>query len=91
MNGADLESEFKICHVHLCPPRMDDRIRPRVSVYLELEQSGLLADGHHDVTSTSVTFVFLYILSHFFSMAGRQAGKQHLLVTWTGAKTTEFP
>lgn len=23
--------------------------------------------------------------------AGRQAGKQHLLVTWTGAKTTEFP
>ncbi len=36
--------------------------RGGVRVYLELEQSGLLADGHHDVTSTSIIFGFLRYL-----------------------------
>lgn len=30
--------------------------RGGVRVYLDLEQSGLLADGHRDVTSTSIIF-----------------------------------
>lgn len=56
---------------------------------MEPPQSRLLAGGHGDVTSTSGENGFLRNLS--FGIAGRQAGRQHLLVTGTGAKTTEFP
>ena len=48
--------------------------RVGISVYLEQEQSGLLADGHHDVTSTSVNLFLSNIYSIFFN--GRQAGRQ---------------
>lgn len=48
--------------------------RGGVRVYLDLEQSGLLADGHRDVTSTSIIFWFLRYL--FLFLNGRQAGRQ---------------
>ena len=63
--------------------------RPRLEVEGRESESRLLAGGRRDVTSTSGENEFLRNVT--FGMAGRQAGRQHLLVTGTGAKTTEFP
>lgn len=57
--------------------------------HLNLKQGRLLADGRGDATSSpDVSFSFSEIVLFRNS---RQAGRQHLLVAWTGAKTTEFP